>query len=363
MILLFYSKLNYYYHLIYVIISVGGSMVFIFLLLIVIYLISIKINFKDLNFNYIDRSNTTIINGIFVVIVFFSHFLSYNTNLNIYDKSLNFIIIKLGQLIVATFLFYSGFGIYEKIKKNKEQYIDSFFKKRFIPTFLNFWVAILLFLLLNLVLKRTYSIKNILLSFIGWESIGNSNWYMFAIFYLYLSVLFSFKLFKGEDKYNLIIITILTFIYVYYINIYRFPHWCTTILCFVGGMWYSFFKDKIDAFVMRNFKSYIGTIIISGLLLLIFYHERSNIYIHNLLSITFVFMINLFNMKVTSNSKILLFLGKNVFWIYILQRISMIIFQNRLNIYLYFIICLSITLVLAIILKNITSKLWNKLLK
>lgn len=336
-------------------------MIYFFVLLIIIYLINVKLNFKGLNKDYMSKYNTTILNGVFVMIVFFSHFLSYNPNLDSFSVPLKFITSKIGQLMVTPFLFYSGFGIYESIKKNKVKYIDSFFKKRFVITLLNFMIAVMLFLILGLILSKNYPIKTIVLSFIGLESLGNSNWYMFTIFNLYLFVLFSFKLFQGENKNNLIIITILSLVYIYFINIFKDSFWVDTVLCFVFGMWYSFFKDKIDKFVMKNFKSYIGTLIITFLIFIIFYHEKTNIYIHNLLSLTFIFIINLISMKVTSNSKILLFLGNHVFWIYILQRIPMIIFEGKLNIYVYFFSSFIITLILSVILKNITSRLWKKI--
>ena len=91
-------------------------MIIFLLVLMLIFLINIKFDFKNFNKNYMSADNTRIINGLFVIIVFFSHFMSYVNTSNILDTSMIQIISLIGQLMVTTFLFYSGYGIYEKIK-------------------------------------------------------------------------------------------------------------------------------------------------------------------------------------------------------------------------------------------------------
>ena len=139
------------------------------------------------------------INGFFVGLILFSHFNSYVTTNMKFDSIYYYIFDKIGQLMVTTFLFYSGYGIYESIK-SKKKYIDNFFKNRILKLFISFFLALILYMLLNLMIGNSYSIKTILLSLLGWESIGNSNWYIFVILCCYLSTYLTFKLVRGQNK-------------------------------------------------------------------------------------------------------------------------------------------------------------------
>lgn len=169
----------------------------IFLLLIII--ISLwQIKFpkpvlSGINNNYLEISRTNSIKGIFILLVFLSHarnyisaYAEYSQNpLNgIYDIFQN----HLGQGVVIMFLFYSGYGVMESIKKKGTNYINAIPKKRFAKTLINFDIAVIIFILLNLCLStlKNYTIPKVLLSFIGWESVGNSNWYIFAMLVMYL---------------------------------------------------------------------------------------------------------------------------------------------------------------------------------
>lgn len=53
----------------------------------------------------LNKEQTTCINGIFVLFVFLSHFGQYET------MPWNNLLLAIGQLMVAPFLFYSGYGI------------------------------------------------------------------------------------------------------------------------------------------------------------------------------------------------------------------------------------------------------------
>lgn len=334
-------------------------MLFFYLIFIIIFLIGIKEIRKD-NPNYLDKNTTTIINGMMVITVFFSHFLSYITVSNVYDEYMVTIVHKIGQLMVTSFLFYSGYGIYESIK-NKKDYMDSFFKKRFIPTFINFAIAVILFIIVNLILGNNYSISKILLSFTGWESIGNSNWYMLAIFVFYLLIILLFnKKIKLDNIYRIILLSILTVIYMYVVTRFKDNYYVDTILCFPIGMFYSYYKDKIDNLLK---KKYWLCIVVVSVLVIGSYYLRNyidNVYVYNLFAMFFIIWIVIMTRRIKLNSKIITFFGVHTFWIYILQRIPMMILQNKLDNYIYFIVCFGITILLSYLMKKITDKLWKK---
>ena len=67
---------------------------------------------------YLSKEQTTAINGIFVLIVFLSHASTYVELGGPLDAAYSTLKGYLRQLIVASFLFYSGYGMLESIKKN-----------------------------------------------------------------------------------------------------------------------------------------------------------------------------------------------------------------------------------------------------
>ena len=135
--------------------------------------------------SYISISQTQTIKGFFVITVFFSHFCSY-VSLDIWYDSVVRVCRYLGQLMVVPFLFYSGYGIFESVKKKKENYIKQFPKKRILKVLLHFDLAVLLFLVLDALINQPVSLYKFTLSLVAWEAIGNSAWFIFAILCAYL---------------------------------------------------------------------------------------------------------------------------------------------------------------------------------
>ena len=154
-----------------------------------------KTEFYD---GYISKEQCNCIKGFFIVVVFCRHIAPYlvdaGYDFSIFGDSLfRHIDGRIGQLLVAMFLFYSGYGVMESIKKKGSNYLDNIPKRRLMPTLANFDVAIVLFLIVDLCLGIHYDTKDVLLSFIGWKSVGNSNWYIFVILCCYLSTYITFK--------------------------------------------------------------------------------------------------------------------------------------------------------------------------
>ncbi len=335
----------------------------LFLILIIYLLFNIKYH-KNIDKDYLNKNNTVIVNALFVIIVFYSHFSQYiGSDFMIFDKYFFTIVHKIGQLMVTTFLFFSGYGIYECIK-NKKDYISKFGKNRFLKTYCNFVFAVLLFVLLNLIIGNKYSLSDNLLSFVGIKSIGNSNWYMLATFEMYAFILFAFNLFEDKKK-SLILVTILSIAYSLAISYLKEPYWGNTVLCFSAGMWYSYFKEDIDKKIKnKNYLLYLGSTIIIFLLLYFSKHFFKSIIVFNFTSIFFVLIIVLLLMKFSLKGKYLIKIGELTFWIYILQRLPMIFFQNYgLNNILYFYISFVITIILSLIINKYTNMFWNKVLK
>ena len=187
--------------------------------------------------DYLSLEKTTSIKGIFILLVFFSHFGSYVEFNSIFD--LHYVKLRSlwGQTIVTMFLFYSGYGILESINK-KSNYIDNMPVKRILKTLLDFDIAVIIFLIVQILLGKEYGIKKIVLSLIGWDGIGNSNWFIFSILITYIFTYVAFSVYKNNILKSIVAVSLLTIIFIGFMRIYRESYWYNTTFCYVIGMWY-----------------------------------------------------------------------------------------------------------------------------
>ncbi len=341
---------------------------------IIIFLLTYRIKIAEPDSYFKDNMSiekTTSINGLFVALVFFSHFKGYIANLNSYDKAFYSLPIIFTQLIVVTFLFYSGYGMMESIKSKGNAYIRTIPQKRFPKLFIDFAIAIVMYIIVNLILGRHMDLKNVLLAFTGWTSILNSNWYIFAIFSFYIIMYLSFTLTRKKPYIVGVFLTmILSVVFVYQLSNVKESWYYDTFMVLSFGMLFSLVKDKIYNFLKKDKPwNYIVTLFITLLsFVVLFKYCKNNAYVFNIISIIFAFLIYLITLKVSFNNKILNWIGKHTFWIYVLQRIPMIIFRHvglaKFNTYLYFAVCVAVTLLLSVIFKFISTKIehliWRK---
>ena len=294
---------------------------YIIILLLSLYGISfIKSGFNQ---EYISKEQCKAIKGIFILFVFTRHIWPYLSKFG-YDFSAPgdslFMSIDrwLGQLLVVTFLFYSGFGVMESIKSKGEPYIDNMPRKRILNILLNFDVAVLVFLVIDLILGINLKLNTTLLAFTGWTSIGNSNWYIFIILVCYFCTWIGFKLGKGWMAFFL-----LATAYIILFNTKSNPVWYNTIFSFAAGLLYSQFKSQIEPFVHQWYWIVLPTCI------LVFFSVHTQKFSFyglkdNLASILFALSIVVVSMKIRVGNKALIWCGTKLFPLYIYQRIPMI---------------------------------------
>lgn len=321
--------------------------------------------------DYMSIEKTNAIKGIFTILIIFRHYSQYATFDGVWDGPWAALDSHLNQMVVAMFLFYSGFGIMESIKKKGFQYMRTFPVKRFLPVLVNFDIAVCLFFVVDLFIHNVPDVKTFLWSLIGWKGIGNSNWYMFVVFAIYVFICFSFLFIKRKNNWKTQVIctsilTVLTLGLVLFLIRSGQPSWYyNTAILFPLGCWYSILKDKIEAIVQRNDGIYAG---ICALIVGIYVVSFNNRWEHGIEGYTiwgvaFVLVVLLFTMKVSINNPILIWLGKHVFSVYILQRIPMMIFNyiGWLDQYKYAVLVVTIlvTIFMAIVFDYLTGKFTN----
>lgn len=345
------------------------------LLFFLIYIITCLYGIKfcpDGNKDYLSIDTTASVKGIFILLVFFSHFNSYTALTSKTDLIYHQIVSSFGQTMVTLFLFYSGYGVMEAIKKKGIGYIDTFPSKRILATLFRFDCAVLLFLLIGWIFHNSYTLPQILLSLLGWESLGNSNWYIFVILVLYLVTYLGFKLIKSENH-ILPFLAVAIMVALLVVLCWRFNikplYWFDTALCYVAGMFCSLVRKYWDDLIART-NRLTRFIIWAGALLLLdgaflILKSHGAIYTYLLSNVFFALLVVCFTMQFQIKNRILLWCGNNLFELYILQRIPMIVFQqlgiDQINIYLYFVLCLVVTILLIKPFQHFTSLLWKLL--
>ena len=161
--------------------------------------------------DYCSPKNTNTINAIFSILIFLSHAVTYVKLDGILDSPYFEFRSFLGQLVVVTYLFFSGFGIMESIKKKGTPYVKAMPLNRFFKLWYHFAIVILLYTVVSVgIAGKKYSIFHWLLSFTGLKAIGNSNWYLFVTFALYIIVIVSFLVFRKSQKFALASVCILS---------------------------------------------------------------------------------------------------------------------------------------------------------
>ena len=325
--------------------------------------------------DYMSVEKTMSMKGIFIIIVFFSHFNSYVKFTDPMDITYSGICRNMGQAMVTLFLFYSGYGVMESIKKKGMGYVHKIPLTRILGTYFRFDIAVLIFIIVQTILGKTFPVQQYLLSLTGWDAVGNSNWYIFAVVAAYLITFISFEFSHLVTKkasaqtFNYLaaaFVTLGCLLYIFILAFFKLKdgYWFDTIIIYACGVWYSLLKDKLEKIINKNIAVYIVCFTGSAAATLYFLLNRGASFVQTELYIVFfTAFVVIMSMRVSFHNRILMWCGKNLFGLYIMQRIPMIIFKEigvaDFNIYLYFVLCAVATVPLAWAFEKYTGKLWK----
>lgn len=299
-------------------------LVFIFVLLALICWRASVAKKNDFHRAYCSPKNTNTVNAIFSVLIFLSHAVTYVKLDGALDTPYFALRSFLGQLVVVTYLFFSGFGIMESIKKKGVPYVKAMPKDRFFKLWYHFAIVILLYTLVSVgIVGKRYTLSRWFLSFIGLRSIGNSNWYLFVTFVLYVIVIISFLVFKKSQKFALVSVCALSVGFVILEKEMGLgSRYYNTLLCFPFGMVFSVAKPDIDKRLMKNDITWSIGFSASVVLFVIFSCLRGNMLIcYVLCTFLALAVVVVFMMKVRIGNPVFDWFGKHIFSFFILQRI------------------------------------------
>ncbi|HBL40304.1 MAG TPA: hypothetical protein DDY98_01520 [Ruminococcaceae bacterium] len=336
-------------------------MVFYYGALVVLACIGMKVSFKGFEReDALSMRTTNSLRGFFILLVMLSHFRDYcSPYKSTFDVLGGRISDELGQLIVVLFLFYSGYGVCEAIQKKGSGYVRSFPKNRILKTLLHYDLALLPFLMVGFLFYSGFSARKMIGAFLAWDSLGNSNWYIFAMLVLYAITWIAFSVF-GKRKYlAAAAVTVLTIVYMFVVSKFQGYWWYDTVLCYPLGMWFSLFKTKIIPFVTRNNLVWLVTVAVLAVGLRYTHWVGRAIWWRVAEACCFALLVVFGSMKLTVHNRVLEWLGKHTFEIFILQRLPMkLLCKQGLAPHqvLFFAVVLVITLALSFLFRWLMQK-------
>ena len=312
--------------------------------------------------NYLSVDNTLPVKGVFIIMVFFSHFKSYVSLVSAADQLLIAVVSLFGQAMVAMFLFYSGYGIMESIRKKSQSYIKSMPRKRILATLVRFDIAVLLYLLVCFIIGEKLTCSRVLYSFVAWDSLGNSNWYIFTVLVLYSITYLIFRWVNSEKK-ALILLSSVVFAVIMLVSRFEIKplHWYDTAMCYVLGMWYSVYRKTMESFLKNKVVYFVLVSFLSGLWLWmkgrnLFYPAAQQSFSNAVFALLIVFL----TMRIRIKNPVLDWCGKYLFELYMLQRIPMILLSAaglNQSVVLYFMLCGVVTCFMVKPFKKVTDTL------
>ena len=303
--------------------------------------------------DYLSKDNTSSIKGAFLLLIFASHCAQYVPYQGIYDGGYMAFRAWSGQTVVAMFLFYSGYGIYYSINHKGFDYVRSMPARRILRTLIHFWVAVIIFIIVNSTLGLVYPLKTILLAFTAWEPIGNSNWYIFVILLCYLLTFIGFFVIRKQQDLAIILVSLLMLCAIIVLHRIRPDQgrYYNTIPCYMLGLWYGRWKDWIESRLLKRSQAYFGILSVITIGVFAIRPFVGSLRYYLVWTGLYALMITLITMKVQINNKYLQWVGDHLFEMYIIQRIPMRVFATMPAIinrtYVFTILCFVVTIVLT----------------
>ncbi|KRO07902.1 hypothetical protein IV64_GL001062 [Lactiplantibacillus xiangfangensis] len=283
----------------------------------------------------LDRGTTTTINGLFILLVLFGHFMTFIQMPSEFARVTRLWMAVKGQLIVTTFLFFSGYGLSIQYQKRGPQYLKTFPKHRFLFLWGKFAVAITLYAIVAWLRGKHYSSWHLLGSYLGLTTIGNSAWYVFTILLMYLISYVAWRLLPQNCWGAIGIMALGSVLYIVIASAFLPEYYFCTVFCYVAGVVYGYYKIRLENRICRNWITYLSVGLITVLGFAASYVLCANSIglrrdvSYQIAAILFAFCFVLLAMSFSIHNRVLAYLGgPALFAIYVLQRLPMIWLQN-----------------------------------
>lgn len=321
--------------------------------------------------DYMNVDNMQSIRGMLAVLIVIHHFSGM-----IEEKSMFFLFNHIGYLVVALFLFLSGYGLAYGVQ-NKPGYISGvkFLYTRIPKLVIPYWVAVIIYAVGYFASGEQITLKAILLSFVSFKNIVGSSWYIFELIVLYIIFFLSFKIKNRKIALSVLFALVAVCAIGFYFSDSFSDVWYRSIFAFPLGVFYSLKKDKIESILLKRSVIRCIVLILSLIVLLISRYACVLFdlkYLQVLFDITssamFALVAVIMLRKIKLGNKALSFLGNISFEIYLVhfllvKLIYSLYFNGQINLLLYFVISIASTILAAYIMNFIDRSLTKLYMK
>lgn len=317
----------------------------------------------------LDKEDTLAVKGIFLLFVFASHFTQYVEYRSALSVPYLFFRSLSGQMIVVPFLFYSGYGVSVSLQKKGYSYLKSMPLQRILRVLVQFDIAVVLFYLVNRLMGTTVGLKQFLLSLPGWDSIGNSNWYILAILLLYAASYLACMVLSARGQFTRgkeagWLTLLLSLGLVWGLSRTKPGYYYNTLPAYSFGFLYCQYREKIERVLFRADRIYYPALIALAALLAFLRKEwPEHLSAYLAASVVFAEIIVMLTAKFRVRNAILRYCGKHLFSLYILQRLPMMVLAETTlagNIPVFFLCSFVLTLLLSWLYDQLVPRLWTK---
>lgn len=300
-------------------------MLIFYLLVLLISICGLGLRNNSTHYEALSIEQCNAIKGISILLVFISHASQYVSASGYYYSMLGdnvFLSIKsfVGQFCVVMFFFYSGYGTELSIAKKGKRYVKDMPRRRILTTLINFDIAVIIFFIANLLLGIKLSSTRVVLSLFAWDSIGNSEWYIFDILALYVITYIS-SLVTSSNRIRFCLLLSMTFILILVLYILKGSWWYNTLLAYPAGVFMAMNKDRTLNLMRNHFWTVLFSL--TALFFVLFIFRKSNVLVYNAASVAFAFLVVLLTLRIRIENRFLIWLGTQLFPLYIYQRLPM----------------------------------------
>ena len=307
---------------------------------------------------YLEKERTLAVKGVFILLVFLSHFSGYVRGDDLWLRAYRWASGFMGQSVVVPFLLYSGFGVMESLRAKGEAYRRTMPRRRILGTLLRFDVAVLCFAALALALGHAFSWRQFALSLVAWDSLGNSNWYIFVILVCYAVA-------WAVGRHSVWWLCAGLSAAMIGLASCRPPWWSNTILAFAFGAVYSVYREPLERFLRRWYWPLFASLAaVYSALWFVECVPHLACLVGNCRALLFAILVVMATMKVRLDSPVLRWFGANLFAVYIYQRVPMIALSETMpqwfcgiRAFAALFVCLSTTVAIAALVRKAEGRL------
>ena len=317
--------------------------------------------------DYLSKTNSECLKGIFAVCVLLHHLYQHSgvTMHPLAGAGLQY----LGYFSVGVFFFLSGFGLMQSYKRKGKVYIDTFPRKRLLPFYMMILVLIVIYSVYTVAVGEPLRFVEVVQSFLIGGTVISKGWYLQVQLLCYVLFYFAFR-FCNKRSTGLIVSSVLTATYILVmIFLDSSTSWYVSTPLFVIGMWYSVYKDKINAWVFVK-RRWLLTFLASGAVFFavmlgqkLFETKYLRAMFLTLVECAFVFCLVLVLPKIRIEYQLTEMLGAISLEVYVMQGLCLSLFHSRVvtiqNVYLYAVTVTACTFLLAILIHPIIRKIFS----